>query len=84
MMGKIEIVKAEYGSGSSVKDVTQIVQQRVRGLPVISLGGTFNKSFGGDPAPNAEKRLTLDYRVNGKVGRTVIAENAPIVLPMPK
>jgi hypothetical protein len=81
---KIEIVKAEYGSSESKKDVTKIVQDNVRGLPVITLSGSFNKSFGGDPAPNAPKQLTLEYRINDQPGEAVIAENAPIVLPMPK
>ena len=45
---------------------------------------TFNKSFGGDPAPGSEKKLTVQYKLNGKPGSATFAEGALIVLPMPK
>ena len=43
-----------------------------------------NSSFGGDPAPNAVKQLKIQYKINGKAGEATFAENALIVLPMPK
>ncbi len=79
----IKIEKAEYGDSRNSRDVTDALQQHVRGLPVIPLDGTFNKTFGGDPAPNAPKWLKVKYRINGKAGETRIAENQSIVLPMP-
>ncbi|HEX6960310.1 MAG TPA: HEAT repeat domain-containing protein [Lacipirellula sp.] len=80
----IKIDKAEYGDGRTSRDVTDVLQQHVRGLPVIPLGATFNKAFGGDPAPTAPKWLTVNYTINGKAGETRIAENQSIVLPMPE
>jgi hypothetical protein len=81
----VEIVKAEYGSGDVVRDVTQTLQQQVRGLPLITLpGSSFNKSFGGDPAPNMTKALRVHYRINGKEGDASFPENTVIVLPMPQ
>jgi HEAT repeat protein len=79
----IKIEKAEYGDSRNSRDVTDMLQQHVRGLPVIQLGGTFNKAFGGDPAPNAPKWLKVSYTINGKSGEARIAENQSIVLPMP-
>jgi len=82
---KVEIVKAEYGSGSTQKDVTSLLQKHVSDLPLISLpSDNYNTSFGGDPVPGSEKTLKIQYRVNGKKGELSFAENAFIVLPMPK
>lgn len=82
---KVEIVKAEYGSGATQKDVTAIVKKQASDLPVISLAADgYNASFGGDPAPNTVKQLKIQYKINGKTGEATFAENALIVLPMPK
>lgn len=82
---KVEIVKAEYGSGATQKDVTAIVKKQATDLPLITLAGDgYNASFGGDPAPNTVKQLKIQYKINGKSGEATFAENALIVLPMPK
>lgn len=82
---KVEIVKAEYGAESGKKDVTALLQKRATGLPLITLPeNTYNKSFGGDPAPGNEKKLKVQYKINGKPGEATFAEGALIVLPMPK
>ena len=82
---KLEIVKAEYGSGATQKDVTAVVKKQAGDLPVITLtSGTYNASFGGDPLPGSEKRLKIQYRINGKAGEASFPENAVIILPMPK
>jgi hypothetical protein len=81
----LEIVKAEYGSGTTQRDVTGVLRKLVTGLLFIALPGKdFNSSFGGDPAPNTDKQLKIQYKVNGKAGEATFAENAVIVLPMPK
>ena len=81
----VEIVKAEYGAGATQKDVTETLQKQLAGLQLISLPhGTYNESFGGDPAPSVVKQLRIQYRINGKDGQATFAENALIVLPMPK
>lgn len=65
--------------------MTAILQQQVRGLPLITLpAASFNKSFGGDPAPNAVKTLTVRYRIDGKPGEATFPENTVILLPAPK
>jgi hypothetical protein len=43
-----------------------------------------NANFGGEPLPGSIKRLKIHYRINGQVGEASIAENALILLPMPK
>lgn len=82
---KIEIVKAEYGAESGKKDVTGILQKQAKDLPLITLPETtYNKSFGGDPAPGSDKKLKVQYKLNGKPGEATFAEGALILLPTPK
>jgi HEAT repeat protein len=82
---KVEIVKAEYGAESGKKDVTAILRKQATDLPLITLPDTtYNKSFGGDPAPGNDKKLKVQYKLNGKPGEATFAEGALILLPMPK
>jgi HEAT repeat protein len=82
---KIEIVKAEYGAGATQKDVTETLQKQAADLQLVSLpSSTYNETFGGDPAPNTVKQLKIQYKINGKPGEASFAENALIILPMPK
>jgi HEAT repeat protein len=82
---KVEIIKAEYGAGGTQKDVTETIQRQVRGLPLITLpAANYNESFGGDPINGTVKQLKIQYRINGKTGEASFAENAVIMLPMPK
>jgi len=84
-MVKIEIIKAEYGAGAKVKDVTTILRKHVHDFPVILLPSpSFNATFGGDPAPGTPKQLRVQYRMDGKQGEAVFKENASIELPRPK
>lgn len=81
---KLELIKAEYGSGTTRKDVTEILKKQVGELPYLSLpANTYNGSFGGDPAPNQVKQLKIQYKLNDKEGEATFAENALIVLPKP-
>ncbi|MDB5348304.1 MAG: hypothetical protein JWP89_6681 [Schlesneria sp.] len=82
---KLEIVKAEYGAGPTQKDVTETLQKQASDFQLVSLPQSgYNEAFGGDPAPNTVKQLKVQYRINGKDGQATFAENALIVLPMPK
>ncbi|MDB5337653.1 MAG: hypothetical protein JWN70_3272 [Planctomycetaceae bacterium] len=82
---KLEIIKAEYGSGATQKDVTAVLQKQAGDFPLITLAdASYNTTFGGDPAPNTAKQLKVQYRINGKAGEASFAEDALIVLPMPK
>ena len=81
---KLEIVKAEYGAGESLKDVTSVLQKQAGDLPLITLvSASYNTSFGGDPAPSTVKQLKVSYRINGKAAEATFAEDAVIVFPMP-
>ena len=65
--------------------MTAIVKKQASDLPLITLAAEgYNASFGGDPAPNTVKQLKIQYKINGKAGEATFAENALIVLPMPK
>jgi len=83
---RVQIIKAEYGAGGALKDVTDILRSRASGAPQIAIpsANNYNESFGGDPAPGVVKQLKVQYRINGKDGEATFAENADIDLPMPK
>jgi hypothetical protein len=82
---KLEIVKAEYGTGTMQKDVTSILQGLVGKLPIVTLPkANYNTSFGGDPAPDKPKQLKVQYKLNGKSGEATFAENALLIFTTPK
>ncbi|MGQ0636906.1 MAG: HEAT repeat domain-containing protein [Planctomycetaceae bacterium] len=82
---EIEIVKAEYGTGSARKDVTEAVRKLARNVQLISLpAGTYKSAFGDESAAGGENGLSIQYRINGKEGEVSFAENALIILPLPK
>ena len=82
---KVEILKAEYGAGTTVKDVTDVLRKHARDFPLIVLPApSYNSSFGGDPASGVVKQLKVQYRINGKAGEVALPENATIMLPIPK
>ncbi|MBS0203601.1 MAG: HEAT repeat domain-containing protein [Planctomycetes bacterium] len=81
---KLEIIKAEYGSGTIQKDVTAVLQKQASEFQLVTLPkANYNDSFG-DPAPNEVKQLKVQYRMDDKEGSATFAENALIILPMPK
>lgn len=82
---KVEVVKAEYGSGGLQKDVTDVLKPLANELPVLVLPKpTYNESFGGDPAPDAQKKLRVQYTIDGKPAEATFNENRLIVLTLPK
>ena len=82
---ELEIVKAEYGAGEKIKDVTETLRKYAKDYRIIFLpSASYNSSFGGDPAQGIVKQLKIKYRINGKDGEVSLSENATIVLPMPK
>jgi hypothetical protein len=81
---KIEILHAEYGAGTTWRDVTDILRRHAGDFPVIVLSSTsYNASLGGDPLPGIRKELRIRYRINSQPGEIILPENATIVLPMP-
>ncbi|TWT84430.1 HEAT repeat protein [Planctomycetes bacterium CA13] len=82
---KLEIVEAVYGAGTKTKDVTATLSKYAKNYRIIFLPSTsYNESFGGDPADGIVKQLKIKYRIDGKQGEVSLAENATIVLPVPK
>jgi hypothetical protein len=82
---KVEIVKAEYGAGDKQVDVTELLRKHAGEYRLILLpDGGYNAAFGGDPASGIAKQLKVQYRIDGKDGEATFAENALIVLPIPK
>ena len=82
---KVEIIKAEYGAGDKIKDVTATLRKYTKGYRIVFLpSASYNQSFGGDPAQGIVKQLKIKYRIDGKEGEVTLSENATIVLPMPK
>ncbi|MHB8901091.1 MAG: HEAT repeat domain-containing protein [Thermoguttaceae bacterium] len=82
---QLEIVKAQYGAGTTFKNVTDVVRSRAGSLPLIVLpSSSYNSAFGGDPVPSVVKQLKIEYRLNGKAGEATFPENATILLPVPK
>lgn len=82
---KLEIQKAEYGSGERKKDVTETLRKHAGSTTVIVLPDpSFNKVFAGDPAPGAAKQLVIRYLLDGKPAEVTVAEDQPIELVEPK
>jgi HEAT repeat protein len=82
---KVVINQAEYGAGSNFKDVTAVLRRHVKDFPLVVLrASSYNRSFGGDPAPGFEKKLKITYTINGKKGQVALPENATIMLPLPE
>jgi len=82
---ELEIIKAEYGVGTKIKDVTTILRKYAKNYRIIFLpSASYNQSLGGDPAQGIVKQLKIKYRIDGKEGEVSLNENATIVLPIPK
>jgi HEAT repeat protein len=82
---KLEIIHAEYGSGTKLENVTEVLQKLAGDSRLIKLSSSsYNANFGGDPSPGATKQLKIKYRLNDKVGEVSFDENELIILPMPK
>jgi len=82
---KLEIQKAEYGSGERKKDVTETLRKHAGSTIVIVLPDpSFNKVFAGDPAPGAAKQLVIRYLLDGRPAEVIVAEDQPIELIEPK
>lgn len=82
---KLEIIKAEYGSGDTQRDVTEVFTKLAPETQFITLPSpNYNEAFGGDPAPNTVKQLKVQYKLNDKLAEATFPENALIILPLPK
>lgn len=73
--GELKIVKATYGNGNQVNDVTEAFQKHAGGLPGAFLTiRPSNKEFGPDPAPGKKKILTVVYTDGGAEKTVAIPE----------
>jgi len=77
LCGDVEIVRAKYGADGNWKDVTNIVQSKVKdGALAIQVG---NLLFG-EPAAGQMKTLVMTVRCNGKESNISAEENATLIV----
>jgi len=77
--GNLQITRAYYGLNNRTNDVTQLLRSQVNnGSLVIQVN---NKNLGGDPAPGADKVLTVIYRVNGREQTATVKEGNTLRIP---
>ena len=75
----LQIVRAYWGLNNRTSDVTQLLAGQVRnGSLVIQ---ATNRNLGGDPAPGADKVLTVIYRVNGREQTSTVKEGNTLRIP---
>jgi len=75
----LQIMRAYYGLNNRTNDVTQLLRGQVNnGSLVMQVN---NKNLGGDPAPGADKVLTVIYRVNGREQTATVKEGNTLRIP---
>ena len=77
--GALTILRAEYGTGPRVFDVTRRLASQVQGNS-LQLRVT-NDSMGGDPAEGQAKWLDVWYSYNNRSGHANVHEQDVLVLP---
>jgi hypothetical protein len=77
--GNLQIVRAYWGLNNRTSDVSQVLRGQIRnGSLVIQ---ATNRNLGGDPAPGADKVLTVIYRVNGREQTSTVKEGNTLRIP---
>jgi hypothetical protein len=77
--GNLQIVRAYWGLNNRTSDVSQILRGQIsNGTLVIQVN---NRNLGGDPAPGADKVLTVIYRVNGREQTATVKEGSTLRIP---
>ncbi len=77
--GNLQIVRAYYGLNNRTMDVSQLLRGQVRnGTLIVQVN---NRSLGGDPAPGADKVLTVIYRINGREQTATVKEGNTLRIP---
>jgi len=77
--GDLHIVRAYYGLNNRTTDVTQRLRGMVQGN-YLDLQVN-NNTLGGDPAPGADKVLTVIYRLNGREQTATVNEGNRLRIP---
>jgi hypothetical protein len=75
----LQVLRATYGYGSRMFDVTSRLQGQIYN-DRIELRVT-NENMGGDPAAGMEKTLQVEYSFNGRRDRVVVREGDTLRLP---
>jgi len=79
--GGLRILSAQYGSNRNRVDVARQVSAYVRGGELRMRVN--NDTMGGDPDRGADKRLRIDYEINGQRDTVEVGEDNDLVLPRP-
>ena len=77
--GTLSILRAEYGAGQGVWDVTSHLNSQIQSNN-LSIRVT-NDSMGGDPAHDIPKRLDVWYLYNNRAGHVAVNEKDLLTLP---
>ena len=78
--GNLQIVRAYWGLNNRTSDVSQILRGQIQnGSPLVIQAN--NRNLGGDPAPGADKVLTVIYRVNGREQTSTVKEGNTLRIP---
>jgi hypothetical protein len=77
--GNLQIVRAYYGLNNRTSDVTDILRGMARNGSInIKVNNT---NLGGDPAPGADKVLTVIYRTQGREQTITVKEGDYMQIP---
>ncbi|MDP6544928.1 MAG: HEAT repeat domain-containing protein [Phycisphaerae bacterium] len=77
-----KLIKAVYGGGSKVADVTAKMVKRKNKSGTIAISNKYNALFG-DPAAGVPKVLIVTFELNGKKQTVTFTENTPFTLKLP-
>lgn len=77
--GDLQIIRAYYGLNNRTSDVTQMLRGMARNGSIVLQ--VTNNNLGGDPAPGADKVLTVIYRVQGREQTATVKEGNTLRIP---
>ena len=77
--GNLQIVRAYWGLNNRTTDVSQLLRGQIQNGSLVIQAN--NRNMGGDPAPGADKVLTVIYRVNGREQTSTVKEGTTLRIP---
>ena len=77
--GNLQIVRAVYGINNRTNDVSQLLRSQIRNNTLVLQVN--NRNLGGDPAPGADKVLTVIYRFGGREQSITVKEGNTLRIP---
>ncbi|HEX8879285.1 MAG TPA: hypothetical protein VF749_04610 [Candidatus Acidoferrum sp.] len=77
--GNLQIVRAFYGLNNRTNDVSQLLRSQIRNNTLVLQVN--NRNLGGDPAPGADKVLTVIYRLDGREQSATVKEGNTLRIP---